>query len=66
VTVKLEAFGEAAPLVFDANTAHDGILRLIPGIRPEQVERWVAERSREPFSSLEDVRRRTGVQTVTN
>jgi len=66
VPVKLEAFGDAAPLVFDANTAHEGILQLIPGIRAEQVERWMAERSSKPFSSLEDVRRRTGVKAITN
>lgn len=48
VEIKVEAFGEASPLVFDANTAPEAVLRLIPGITAAQVETWVAGR---PYSN---------------
>ena len=60
VTVKLVAFGEDAPLRFDANTAPEGILRLVPGIADGEIARIVAERAKSPFANAEDFRRRAG------
>jgi hypothetical protein len=50
VQVKLEAFGEASPLVFDVNTIQAALLPLVPGLTGDQRARWLASR---PFSSLE-------------
>jgi hypothetical protein len=58
VTVRLVAFGEDAPLLFDLNTVQEGIVRLIPGIAEDEVARWIAERAKAPFASTEDFRRR--------
>ncbi len=58
VPVELKALGRAAPLSFDLNTAQRGILRMIPGIREAEVERWLAERARKPFASPDDFRTR--------
>jgi len=54
VQVKIEAFGEASPLLFDANTAPEGILRVVPGLTDSQVQGWVKGR---PFLNLEGLRR---------
>jgi hypothetical protein len=42
--VKIEAFGEASPLLFDANTAPEGVLRMVSGLTEGQVKAWVAGR----------------------
>jgi Type II secretion system (T2SS), protein K len=57
-TIKIEVFGEAAPLLFDLNTAPAGILRSIPGVTEVEVTRWMAEREREPFRNVKDFRER--------
>ena len=61
VTVRLVAFGEDAPLLFDVNTAPEGILRLVPGITDAEAARWIAERSQAPFTSAGDFRRRAAL-----
>lgn len=57
VTVELVAFG-ANPLYFDANTAEEGVVRMVPGIRDETVTRWLGERDGRPFASAGDLRER--------
>lgn len=54
VAIQVEAFGEPSPLVFDANTAPEPILRLIPGIRHAEVQAWLAGR---PFRDRAGVER---------
>ena len=65
VTVRLVAFGEAAPLQFDVNTVQEGILRLLPGIGADEIARWMAERANAPFASADDFRRRTALRAAT-
>lgn len=65
VTVRLEAFGEDAPLRFDLNTVQEGVLRLVPGITDGAVARWIAERARTPFAGADDFRRRVPVPAAT-
>ncbi|MBI1850424.1 MAG: general secretion pathway protein GspK [Planctomycetes bacterium] len=60
-TVKLVAFGDASPLVFDVNTAEEGVLRLIPGIADSQVESWLSQRRRAPFADVDDFKKRAGL-----
>lgn len=62
VSVRLIAFGEAAPLRFDVNTVQAGVMRLVPGIAEEEASRWIAERSRAPFASAADFRQRVRLQ----
>jgi hypothetical protein len=57
VQVKLEAFGEASPLVFDVNTFQAALLPLVPGLSEEQRSRWLVSR---PFSSMEQFRKVVG------
>jgi len=61
VTVRLAAFGEDAPLRFDANTVQEGVLRLVPGITGDEIARVAAERAKAPFASADDFRRRAAV-----
>jgi len=58
VTIRLEAFGEDEPLLFDINTAEEGVLRMVPAMNDDLLNRWVAERSRQPFTSLADFEKR--------
>jgi hypothetical protein len=58
VTVRLEAFGEDEPLLFDVNTAEEGVLRTIPAMSEDLLNRWTGERSRQPFTSLDDFQKR--------
>jgi hypothetical protein len=58
VKVLLVAFGRAMPLSFDINTVQEGIIRLIPGISDADVLRWLDERERAPFTSVEDFKKR--------
>jgi hypothetical protein len=55
--VKIAAFGEASPLIFDVNTAPEAILRLAPGISDAQVRAWLEKR---PFTTLAKVAESTG------
>jgi hypothetical protein len=55
VQVKIEAFGEASPLLFDANTAPEGVLRLVPELGDEARGGWIAKR---PFQSMNDLHTR--------
>lgn len=57
VEVKIEAFGEVSPLLFDLNTAPEGVLRLMPGITESQMERWLGGR---PFANLDKFRSPVG------
>lgn len=61
VEVRLVAFGEAAPLSFDVNTAEEGTLRLVPGIVESEVQRWLDQRRKRPFGDVEDFKRRSGM-----
>jgi hypothetical protein len=56
--VRLEAFGEDAPVRFDLNTVQPGILRLIPGITESEISAWIELRNRSPFRSADDFRSR--------
>lgn len=53
VEIKVEAFGEASPLVFDANTVPEPILRLVPGILEAEVQAWLAGRPFRDRAALE-------------
>ena len=65
VIVRLVAFGENAPLRFDANTVQEGVLRLVPGITDEEIARFAAERARLPFANADDFRRRAALRAAT-
>jgi len=60
VQVKIEAFGDAEPLLFDINTAPEGILRLVPGLPEKSIERWLSVREKKPFASLDELRKEVG------
>jgi hypothetical protein len=60
--VRLEAFGEDSPVRFDVNTVQAAIIRMVPGIAPEEVSNWIARR---PFAGEEDFRRRAGLSAAT-
>ena len=63
--VRLAAFGEDSPVVFDLNTAPAGILRLVPGITESEVAGWMEQRGKKPFASVEDFRARGGLRPAT-
>ena len=63
--VRLVAFGEASPVLFDLNTAPAGILRLVPGITESEVAGWIEQRGKKPFASVEDFRARAGLRPAT-
>ncbi len=54
VSIKIAAFGEAQPLLFDINTAEEGVLRSVPSMTDDLLGRWMQERVRRPFASLAD------------
>jgi hypothetical protein len=58
VLIKVEAFGEAQPLLFDLNTAEEGVLRSVPSMSDELLQRWTEERAKRPFASLADFKER--------
>lgn len=60
--VTLVALGGAKPLMFDLNTVEEGIIAMIPGISPEEVQRWLAERARAPFENADDFRQRCALR----
>jgi hypothetical protein len=64
-TVRLVAFGEDAPLRFDANTVQEGVLRLVPGITDDEIARFATERAKVPFASADDFRRRSALRAAT-
>lgn len=61
VTIRLKAFGESSPLVFDLNTAEEGTIRSIPGITGEEVTSWLTARRDRPFLNGADFRKRGGI-----
>jgi len=63
--INIAIFGEPSPVRFDINTAPPGILRLIPGIQEDEVTRWIAERDRKPFQSVDDFRSRVHLGSAT-
>ena len=63
--VRLVAFGEASPVLFDLNTAPAGILRLVPGITESEVAGWIEQRGKKPFASAEDFKARAGLRPGT-
>jgi hypothetical protein len=63
--VRLEAFGEDSPVIFDVNTAPAGILRLVPGIGESEVAGWMEQRAKKPFASVEDFKVRAGLRAPT-
>lgn len=54
VEIAVVAFGSAAPLSFDVNTATEGVLRCLPGITTDDVARWIDERARHAFENADD------------
>jgi hypothetical protein len=58
VPIKVEAFGEPQPLLFDVNTAEEGVLQVVPGMTNELLQRWTEERARRPFVNLADFQQR--------
>jgi DNA uptake protein ComE-like DNA-binding protein len=65
VSVKLEAFGEAAPLSFDLNTVEEGVLRMIPGVTDLQVTILLNQRRERSFSDVNDFKKRSGLSEKT-
>jgi len=63
--VRLVAFGEASPALFDLNTAPAGILRIVPGISEAEVTGWMEQRGKKPFASVEDFKARGGLRPAT-
>ena len=63
--VRLAAFGEDSPVVFDLNTAPAGILRLVPGITESEVAGWMEQRGKKPFTTIEDFKTRAGLRPAT-
>lgn len=61
VKVELAALRRSAPLSFDVNTVQPGILRMVPALSGDDIERWLAERSRKPFASAQEFRERSGL-----
>ena len=56
--VHLVAFGLSGSLYFDINTVQEGIMRMVPDIRETDVDRWLTERSEQPFVSVVDFKNR--------
>ncbi|MBL8766314.1 MAG: hypothetical protein JNL94_03060 [Planctomycetes bacterium] len=64
VEIAVVAFGGAAPLSFDVNTATEGVMRSIPEITADDVTRWSDERARQPFTSADDFLARVAKDTA--
>ncbi len=62
-TVLLAALGEANPLVFDANTVQEGILRLVPGMTADDAKRWIEARGEAPYVDVADLMARAAPPT---
>ncbi|HUJ21266.1 MAG TPA: hypothetical protein VLX58_07075 [Bryobacteraceae bacterium] len=58
VSIRMEPFGEAQALLFDLNTAPEGILRAISGVTDGERAAWISGR---PYAGLDDFRKRTGI-----
>ncbi len=63
--VSLVALGQGAPLAFDLNTAQEGVLRLIPDIGADEVQRWLVERARAPFQDVREFLQRVALDSST-
>jgi hypothetical protein len=61
VTTQLVALGAPAPVSFDLNTVQPGVIRLIPGIKQVEIDRWLTEREKEPFTDREDFLRKVSL-----
>lgn len=66
--VHIRMLGQSSPLTFDANTAPEGVLQLVPGLTTSGVGAWLTARAQHPLTSWSDlttrvpaVRRLTGV-----
>ncbi|MEW6252386.1 MAG: hypothetical protein AB1716_17240, partial [Planctomycetota bacterium] len=59
--VKLVALKRESELSFDLNTVEAGVVRMIPEIAPEEVERWLGERAKAPFRGVDDFDRRAAL-----
>jgi len=59
VSVRLVAFGDAAPLSFDVNTVDEGIMHMIPGITESEVETWLLRRGEKAFKDVPDFNERS-------
>ncbi|MGA2381921.1 MAG: hypothetical protein ABSG61_00650 [Gemmatimonadales bacterium] len=53
--VPVRMLDEVAPLSFDANTAPEGVLRLVPGLSASGIAAWLRERSQRPFTGWRDL-----------
>lgn len=54
-SVRIRMLGESSPLRFDANTAPEGVLQLVPGLSSSGVEAWLKARSQHPLTSWSDL-----------
>jgi hypothetical protein len=43
----------------------EGVLRSVAAIADDEVARWIAERAKAPFASVEDFRRRAALRAAT-
>ncbi|MGD0993619.1 MAG: hypothetical protein ABR998_14225 [Gemmatimonadales bacterium] len=57
-SVPVRMLDEVAPLSFDANTAPEGVLRLVPGLSASGIAAWLRERSQRPFTGWRDLANR--------
>lgn len=64
-SVKLVAFGGAAPLSFDLNTATEGVLRCIPEISEREVLAWRQALRERPFQTVADFQQRVPLAEAT-
>lgn len=62
--VLLVAFGQEIPVAFDINTVQEGILRIVPEISEQDVQRWLAERAEQPFRDADDFKLRVGADSM--
>ena len=56
--VRIRMLGESSPLTFDANTAPEGVLQLIPGLSTAGVAAWLTARFQHPVTSWNDLNTR--------
>jgi len=61
VPVQLVDFGDPTPLVFDVNTVPIGIMRMVPFITEQEIQRWLSEREIHPFANSADFQARASL-----
>ena len=59
---RVVALNNERKLVSDVNTVEEGVLKMIPEMTPDEVGRWLAERRKKPFQSVEDFKRRVALR----